>query len=224
MTDELLQELGRLLPEGTDAPLIAFSVQAHSRLRSELQVLNPEVGYFLHTATGVVQHQQECPIAEGEAALSRQPMKERRNLVSVEKAGFRWWDAFAGNGRNLLRDCKTLGHSPTQKLKKRMQDHQPVVACPPMIVACVFEMLEEPQDAVERERLEGDLRKPTGHIGGNEADKKPQSIPMSLDGGCSKALSQGELVGKECVEQGGKRGRTHGVTWWMSGFAQFSNR
>lgn len=70
-TNELLQKVGRLLPQGTDAPLIAFSVQAYPRLRSKLQVLNSEVGYFLHSATGVVQQPQECPIAEGEAALGR---------------------------------------------------------------------------------------------------------------------------------------------------------
>lgn len=151
-------------------------------------------------------------------------MKERRNVVSIEKAGFRWWYAFTGNGRNLLRDRKTLRYSSTQKLKKCMQDHQPVVARPPMIVPGVFQMLEEPQDAIERERLEGDLRKPAGHIGSNEVDKKPQSIPISLDGGWSQAFLKGEFVGKECVEQGAKRGRTHGVTWWMSGLAQFSNR
>ena len=40
-----------------------------------------------------------------------------------------------------------------------------MVACAPVIVAVVFEMLEESQDAVERERLEGDLREPAWHIG-----------------------------------------------------------
>jgi len=62
-TYELLQKLCCPLPERTDAPLIAFSVQAYPRLRSKLQVLNPEIRHFLHPAAGVVQHQQECAVA-----------------------------------------------------------------------------------------------------------------------------------------------------------------
>jgi hypothetical protein len=107
-------------------------------------VLEPEVRYFLHPAAGVVQHQQQGAVAEGEAALGRQPMKQRRDLVSVGKAGFGWWDTFARNRSDLLRDYKTLRQSPTQKLKECTQDRQPMVARPPVIVACTFKMLEEP--------------------------------------------------------------------------------
>jgi hypothetical protein len=145
-------------------------------------VLDPEIRHFLHSAAGVVQHQQQRAIAESKVALARQPMKECRDLVSVKKTGFGWWDTFARNRSDLLRDGKTLRHSPTQKLKESMQDRQPMVARSPVIVACIFEMLEESQDAVERERIEGDLRKPTGYIGGHEAEKEPQSIPMGFDG------------------------------------------
>jgi hypothetical protein len=158
-------------------------VQAHPRLCPELQVLDPEIRHFLHPAAGVVQHQQERTVAEGEAALDWQLMKERRDLVPVEKASFGWRNAFARNRSDLLRDRKTLGHSPPQKLKERVQDRQSMVARPPVIVAGVFEMLEEPQDTVERERVEGDLREPTRHIGRDECEKEPQTIPMGLDGG-----------------------------------------
>jgi hypothetical protein len=71
-------------------------------------------------------------------------MKQRRDLVSVEKAGFGWWDTFVGNRSDLLRHGKTLRQSPAQKLKECTQDRQPMVACPPVIVACTFNMLEEP--------------------------------------------------------------------------------
>jgi hypothetical protein len=105
-----------------------------------------------------------------------------------------------------------------------MQDHQPVVACPPVIVADVFEMLEEPQDAVERERVEGDLREPTRHIVREEGEKETQGISMGLDGGRSEALLERELVGEERMKQGAKRGRIHNVTLWMSGSTHLSNR
>ena len=186
--DELLQELGRLLPEGTDAPFIAFSVQAHPRLRPEFQMSDPEIRHLLHPAAGVVEHQQECAVTKGAAALGRQLAKERRDLVSIEKAGFGRRDAFARNRGDLLSGRETLGHAPPQKLKERMQDRQPVVACPPVIVADVFEMLEEPQDAVERERIEGDLREPTRHIAREEGEKETQGISVGLDGGRPEAL------------------------------------
>lgn len=50
-----------------------------------------------------------------------------------------------------------------------------------MIVASVFEMLEKPQDAVERERVESDLREPARHIGRDESEKEPQGISVALD-------------------------------------------
>jgi len=199
-------------------------MQAHSRLRSELQVLDPEIRYFLHPAPGVVQHQQECAVAEDKAALGWQLAKERRDLVPVEKASFGRRDAFARNRGHLLCDRETFGHAPPEKLKERMQDRQPVVARPPVIVADVFEMLEEPQDTIEAERIEGDLREPTRHIGRNEDEKEPQGIPMGLDRARPEALLEWELVGEKRVEQGAKRGRTHSVTSWMRGSAQRSNR
>src|SRR5258708_6176040 len=74
----------------------------------------------------------------------------------------------SGGGTRLLgmgaTCCATARHSGTrspQKLKERMQDRQPVVACPPVIVADVFEVLKEPQDAVECESVKGDLGEPT---------------------------------------------------------------
>jgi hypothetical protein len=148
-------------------------------------VLDLEVRYFLHPAAGVIEHQQERAIAQGEAALGRQPMKERRDLVCVEKAGFRWRDTFARNRSHLLGHDKALRHSSTQKLKERMQDRQPLIARPSMIVACIFEILEETQDPVERERIEGDLCESTGYIGDDEAQKEPQNVPVRLDGGRS---------------------------------------
>jgi hypothetical protein len=75
-----------------------------------------------------------------------------------------------------------------------------VVARPPVIVSGVFEMLQKPEDAVECQRVERDLREPTSHIGGDEGEKEPQRIAMGLDGGRPEAFLERELVGKERVE------------------------
>jgi hypothetical protein len=190
-------------------------MQSHSWLCPEFQVFEPQIRHFLDAATGVVQQQQKCSITEGEAALGRQVMKQRLDLVPIEEAGFGRRDSFARNGGNLLGNRETLGQASPQKFKERMQHGEPVVACSPMIVAVVFEMLKEPQDAVECKRIDGNLREPTRHISRDKAEKKPQSIPMRLDGGRPEAFLKREFVGEECMKQGakrGKRGRTHVVT------------
>jgi hypothetical protein len=76
-----------------------------------------------------------------------------------------------------------------------------MIACPPVIVTGVSEMLKEPQDAFERERVEGDLREPARHIGCDEGEKQPQSVSMRLDRGRPETLLEGEFVGQERVEQ-----------------------
>ena len=203
---------------------VALSVQAHPRLCSEFQVLHPEVCDFLHATAGVVQQQQECAVAERVAAVGWQLMKERFDLVPVEKAGFGRRDAFTRNCGDLLCDRKALRRAPPQKLEERMEDGQPMVACAPMIVALVFQVLEESQDAIERQRFEGDLRQPARHIACEECEKQPQRIAISLDRARPKALLQREFVGEESVKQRAKRRRTHDLTLRMSGSAQCSKR
>ena len=182
--------------------MTCLAVQAHPRLRPELQVLRAEIRQFLHAAPRVVQHQQEGAIAQSQAALGWQVTEERRDRVSVEKAGFGWRHPFARNACDLLGDGERLRHTLSQEFEERVQDHQSVVARSPVIVAGVFEMLEKPEDALECQDLEGDLREPTRYIGRHEGEKQPQAIAISFDGGRPEALLERELVSEEGVEQG----------------------
>jgi hypothetical protein len=171
-------------------------------VRAEFQVFDAQVREFLDARARVVQRQQEGAITERQTAERWQLIEERRDLVSVEKARLRWRDALTRNPGDLLRDGEVLGHPPPEKLEKRVQDHQPVVACPPVIVAAVFQMLEKAEDALERQGVERDLCQPTRHIGGHEGQKEPQPIAIGLDGGRPEALLEWQLVGEEGVEQG----------------------
>jgi hypothetical protein len=175
-------------------------MQAHPRHCPEVQVLEPQIRDFLHAAAGVVQQQQKCSVAEGKAAIGRQLLKERVDLVPVKEAGFGRRDSFARNRGDLLSDRKTLGQASPQKLKERMQDGEPVVACSPVIVAVVFEMLKEPQDPVECKHIESDLREATRHIGRDKDEKEPQGIPIRLDGGRPEAFLKWEFGGEECMK------------------------
>jgi hypothetical protein len=99
-----------------------------------------------------------------------------------------------------------------------------MIACPPVIVAAVFEMLKEPQDLIECKRVKSDLSEPARHISRDESEKQTQYISIGFDGGRPETFLQREFVGEECVKQGPERGRTHDITFWMSGSAQRSNR
>jgi hypothetical protein len=83
-----------------------------------------------------------------------------------------------------------------------VEDHQSVVASPPVIVAAVFEMLEKPEDAIECQRVGRDLRESTPRIGRDEREKEPHPIAIGFDGGRPEALLERELVSEEGVEQG----------------------
>jgi hypothetical protein len=101
-------------------------------------------------------------------------MEHRCDRVPIEEARFGWRHALDQNRGYLLRDGETLGHTPAQKLKERVKNHQPVVARPPAIVSGLFEMLQKPENAFERQRVARDLREPTSHIGCDEGEKEPQ--------------------------------------------------
>jgi hypothetical protein len=81
-----------------------------------------------------------------------------------------------------------------------VQDHQPVVARPPVIVSHVFEMLEKPKDAIERQRVKGDLRQSTSRIRCDEGEKEPQRIAIGFNRRRPEAFLKRELVGEERVK------------------------
>jgi hypothetical protein len=58
-----LQDPGGLLPERAGSPFVAFAVEAHDRVLTEIEVLDAEVGGFLHACAGVVEEQQQRPVA-----------------------------------------------------------------------------------------------------------------------------------------------------------------
>src|SRR5579875_417734 len=74
-----------LLPERASTPLVALAVQADERVLAELQVPRPEVGHFLCPGAGVVEKQQERPVAEGEAASAGEAGKEVLDFVELQK-------------------------------------------------------------------------------------------------------------------------------------------
>jgi hypothetical protein len=174
LVDQFFEDVSGIGPDWTDPPFVAFSMQAHAwRLGAEVQVLHPEIGDFLDPRSGVVEHEQERPIAERKSSFRGKLTEEFRDLVPVEETGFGRRHAFDGNRGDLLCDREAFGYTTREKFEERLQDRAAVIARAPVIVTRDLKMLQEPQDAIERERVERDLRQTTGYIGRDEGEEQP---------------------------------------------------
>ena len=87
--EELLQQRGCFRPQGTYAPLIAFSMKVHTRVRIEVHVTGAEAGCLLDTRSGVVKKQQQSAIAK--PGWCRQPLRRRTisQIISADSSAFR---------------------------------------------------------------------------------------------------------------------------------------
>jgi hypothetical protein len=82
----------------------------------------------------------------------------------------------------LLRHRQILRTSTREKLEEGAQYRQAVIPRPPMIVSRRLEILEEPQDAIERKGLAGNLRQPTRHVARDEHEKEAKPVSIRSDG------------------------------------------
>jgi hypothetical protein len=124
----------------------------------------------------------------------------------------------------LLGHRQTFRHTSGEEFEKRMQNRDPVIARTAVIGTGIFPVLKKALNAVERQRIEGNLTKTTRHVGDDEDEKEPQSIAMCLDRGRSQTFTERQFVGEERVKKGAQRRRCHDSTSWNSEAAHRSNR
>ena len=115
-------------------------MQAHTRLRTEIDVLHPEVGDLLHAGTGVIEQQEQRAIAERESSISRQSTKQRRDLVALEEIGLRWRHAFDRDRGHLLCDREILGRPTREEFEERADDREPMIPRAPVILSGRLEL------------------------------------------------------------------------------------
>ena len=58
-----------LRPERADPPFVALAVQAHPRLRPQVEMLDAQVGDLLHAGAGVVEQEEEGAITQGVSSV-----------------------------------------------------------------------------------------------------------------------------------------------------------
>ncbi len=79
-----------------------------------------------------------------------------------------------------------------------------------MIVTRFFQVLQEPENALEGEIGKRETRNPRTFVGGDEPKEQAQRIPVARDRGPAQSLLDNEMVDEESVEQRSEPG--HGDT------------
>ena len=84
-------------------------MKAHDWVLVEVEVLDAQVGDFLHAGAGVIEEQDQRVITERQASFGWHAMQQRLDLVAFEKAGFGWRDALDRDRGDLLADASISG-------------------------------------------------------------------------------------------------------------------
>jgi hypothetical protein len=130
--------------------------------------------------------------------------KEPVDLVSVEKASLWRRDAFDRNRSHLLGDGQAFWNTSGQEFEEGVQDRPSVISGPTVIVPRLFKMLKESHGAVAGQGVDGDLRQPTGDVGGHEHEEEAQRVTVRPHRSRPQASLERELVDEKRVQEGAK--------------------
>jgi hypothetical protein len=164
-------------------------------------MLDAQVGDLLHAGACVVEQEEEGAITQGVSSMGGQPSQERLDFVALQEERLRGRRTLDGDRGHLLRHRQILRTSTREKLEEGAQYRQAVIPRPPMIVSRRLEILEEPEDAIEREGLAGNLRQPTRHVARDEHEKEAKAVSVRFDGRRPQPSLDRELVGEKGLNQ-----------------------
>jgi hypothetical protein len=68
---ELLQQISSFRPERTTSPLIALPMKTHAQRPVEINIFDFQVGHFLRSRSGVIEHHEESPVTQCEDSIAR---------------------------------------------------------------------------------------------------------------------------------------------------------
>jgi hypothetical protein len=164
-------------------------------------MLDAQVGELLYTSARVVEQEEEGAITQGVSSVCGQPLQQPLDFVALQEERFRGRRALDSDRGHLLRHRQILRASTREELEKGTQNRQAVIPGPPMIVSRGLEILEEPEDPVEREGLAGDLREPARHVARDEHEKEAKPVSVRFDGRRPQPSLDRELVHQESLDQ-----------------------
>jgi hypothetical protein len=145
--------------------------------------------------------QEQSPIPQGESSCSRKVSEQPLDLVALKVVRLGRSGALGGDRRDLLTDAEHLGLPAGDVVEQRVQHGQALVAGPDVVVATLLQMAEEPEGSFEAQVFESELGDLHLLVGGDEAQKEPDGVPIAdLTGGfgsCSMGEHgpRGDVVG-----------------------------
>src|SRR5258708_5629639 len=76
-----LQQFSSFRPERTTSPLIAFPMKTHAQRPVEINIFDFQVGYFLRSRSGIIEHHEEGPVTQCKDSIARQGPEEGLDFV-----------------------------------------------------------------------------------------------------------------------------------------------
>ena len=138
-------------PQWARPPLVAFPVQAHSSGRSEIDILEPEVGHLLDSGASVIEEEQKRAIPERLGPVPRQRGEEHGDFIALEKARLGWRHAFHRDRRYALGHVQHLREAPGEVVEEGVEACDALIPCPDVIMALVLQVAQEAKHALEAE-------------------------------------------------------------------------
>ena len=131
---ELLDRRDGLRPQRTHPPFVSFPVQPYPE-SCEVQMLDTQVGDFLHPGAGVVEKQQEEAIARGVRPLRGQPVKECDDVRTLQETRLWWGDPLDRNRGHLLTHRQSIGGTAGEILEEACEHGPPMIARAHVVVS-----------------------------------------------------------------------------------------
>ncbi len=188
-------------------------------------MLDAQVGGLLDASAGVVEEQDQCPVAQREPTAVGQVMEQLCDLVVFEEADLWWRDAIGRDRGDLLADAQHLRRARGDVLEQRVDHGEPLVASAGLVAAVLLEMAQESDDSLEGEIAHRELGDVRAFVGCEEQDQEPDRVAVAAHRGWPQALDGHQVIGEERVQQWPQRRvRTHRPVSVHAGSAKISKR
>jgi hypothetical protein len=179
----------------------------------------------LDARAGVVEKQDQRPVAEREASCAWHPFQERLDFVAFEVVRLGWCDPFHWDRGDLLTDREHLRGSGGDVLEQAVDRGEPLVAGADVIAAVLFEVAQEREDPLQGEIPHRQARDLAALLGGEEHEQQPDRVAVAADRSGAQSLDRDQVIEEIGVQQlPERRGGGHRAVSVQAGAANASKR
>ena len=167
----------------------------------EVEVLDAQIGGLLHARAGVVEEQDQRPVAEREASVAWHATEQRLDLVAFEEVCLRRRDALDRDRGDLLADSEHLRRSGGDVLEQAVDRGEPLVAGADVVAAVLFEVSQEREDPLQGEILERQARDPAALLRGEEHEQQPDRVAVAAHRTRAQSVDRDQVVEEVGVQE-----------------------